>query len=191
LHRPGLCNGKEELKEVLEELSDHVMDIVMNSVRANAKNIKVSVAADRAKDLLTISIVDDGKGMTEETLQKVLDPFYSTKIGKKVGLGVPLLKGATEVCNGRFRIKSVPCEGTEIEASFPLSHPDVPPLGNMKETMFLLAVSNPDVRFCFKCDVDGREFMLDTGEVAEALGGVPINHPEVIAFLKRYVEEQS
>jgi hypothetical protein len=175
---------------VLEELSDHIMDIAMNSVRAGARHVTVSVIGDRAKDLLTVTIVDDGTGMAKEVAENVMDPFYTTKEGKNVGLGVPLLKGATEMCNGDFHLRSVPGEGTEIEASFALGHPDLPPFGDVKETMMLLAVSNPEVRFSFRYAVDGSELVLDTRDVAEALGGVPINHPEVIAFLRRCVQEQ-
>jgi hypothetical protein len=175
---------------VLEELSDHLMDIAMNSVRAGAKNVALSVVADEAQDRLTISITDDGVGMAEEVVKHVTDPFFSTKTGKKVGLGVPLLKGAAEMCDGEFHIRSAEGRGTEIEAVFALNHPDLPPLGDVKETMFLLSVSNPEVRFSFRYDVEGKEFLLDTGEIKDALGGVPLNHPEVIAFLRRYVEEQ-
>jgi hypothetical protein len=176
---------------VLEELSDHIMDIAMNSVRAGARHVSVSVLSDVARDRLTIAISDDGVGMTEETLKDVIDPFYSTKVGKKVGLGIPLLKGATEMCDGTFHIRSTPGKGTKIEATFVLHHPDLPPLGNVKETMFLLSVSNPEIRFSFRCELDGREFLLDTGEVRDVLGGVPLNHPEVVAYLRRYVEEHA
>src|SRR5512139_1154544 len=102
------------------------MDIAMNSVRAGAKHITVSVVGDRQKNLLSISVGDDGAGMTKEVADNVMDPFYTTKEGKKVGLGVPLLKGASEICEGGFQLVSVPGEGTQIEATFALDHPDLP-----------------------------------------------------------------
>lgn len=173
---------------MLEELSDHIMDIAMNSVRAGATHVSVSVLSDVVKDSLAIRISDDGGGMAADTLKNVVDPFYSTKAGKKVGLGVPLLKGAAEMCDGTFSIRSTPNKGTEIEVTFALDHPDLPPLGNVKETMFLLSVSNPEVRFSFRYDANGEEFLLDTGEIRDVLGGVPINHPEVVAYLRRYVD---
>jgi len=175
---------------LLEELSDHIMDIAINSVRAGAKHITISVIGDEEKNLLTITVGDDGAGMAKEVADNVQDPFYTTKEGKRVGLGVPLLKGASEMCGGSFQLRSMPGEGTLIEASFALDHPDLPPLGDVRETMLLLSVSNPDVRFSFSCVMAGKAFTLDTGEVAEALGGVPINHPEVIAFLRRYIQKQ-
>jgi hypothetical protein len=175
---------------VLEELSDHIMDIAMNSVRAGATNIFISIIARPDTQTLAISIADDGVGMDEEMLESVSDPFYTTKAGKRVGLGVSLLKGATEICDGEFHMKSTPGVGTEVEAVFPLQHPDVPPLGDFKETMLLLAVTNPDIRFCFRYSHDGKNFELDTKEINDILGGLPINHPEVMAFLRRYIDDR-
>ncbi len=172
---------------MLEELSDHVMDIAMNSVRAGAREIAVSIVADKNRNLLTIAIADDGKGMDETTKRSVTDPFFSTKPGKDVGLGIPLLKGATEMCDGQFALESKRGEGTRIRASFALDHPDLPPLGNVKETLFLLCVSNPDVRFRLDYRADSEEFSFDTREINDSLDGVPINHPEVVGFLKRYM----
>jgi hypothetical protein len=175
---------------VLAELSDHIMDIAMNSVRAGGRNISISIVAQPDTGTLSITIGDDGSGMDEETLRRVSDPFYSTKAGKAVGLGVSLLKGATEICDGEFHMKSEPGAGTEVEAVFPADHPDVPPLGNVKDTFLLLCITNPEVRFSFRFSADGKEFEMDTKQVNDILGGLPINHPEVVKFLSGYMEER-
>jgi len=172
---------------MLEELTDHVMDIAMNSVRAGATQVGISIMADKSRNLLTVAIADDGKGMDEATKINVTDPFFSTKPGKNVGLGIPLLKGAAEICDGQFTLESKAGVGTEIRASFALDHPDRPPLGNVKETLFLLCVSNPEVRFRLDYRPDSEQFTFDTKEINDTLEGVPINHPEVIGFLKQYL----
>ncbi len=87
-------------------------------------------------------------------------------------------------------LESTPGEGTTIRATFALDHPDLPPMGNMKETILLLCVSNPEVRFVFRYRPDGEEFAFDTNEIHEVLDGVPINHPQVIGFLQRYLDER-
>jgi len=174
---------------MLERLTDHIMDIAMNSVRAGGRNVSIAVISKKERNLLTITISDDGSGMTEDVARAAMDPFFSTKEKKGVGLGIPLLQGAAEMCGGDFSLESSPGKGTTVRAAFALDHPDLPPLGNMKETVLLLCVSNPEVRFVFRYQDDGREFVLDTGEIHELLGGVPINHPEVIDFLERYLEE--
>lgn len=174
---------------MLERLTDHIMDIAMNSVRAGGRNVSIAVVSNKERNLLTITISDDGSGMTKDVVRAAMDPFFSTKEKKGIGLGIPLLQGAAEMCGGDFSLESSPGKGTTVRAAFALDHPDLPPLGDMKETILLLCVSNPEVRFTFRYHDDGKEFVLDTGEIHELLGEVPISHPEVIDFLERYLDE--
>jgi hypothetical protein len=174
---------------MMEEICAHIVDVVANSVSAGARNISLHVVEDHEADLLTVRIVDDGRGMDEETASRVVDPFFSTKTGKKVGLGIPLLKGTAETCDGRFSLRSKVGTGTQVYASFRLSHPDLPPLGNLKDTFLLLTIGNPDVDFFFEYGKDGTLFILDVKEIRTELAGVPVNHPEVIRFLTKYLDE--
>jgi anti-sigma regulatory factor (Ser/Thr protein kinase) len=174
---------------MMDEIASHIIDIVANSVTAKATCITVEITQDTEKNLLSLHIKDDGVGMDEETVKKVLDPFYTTKIGKKVGLGVPLLKGTAETTGGTFHLSSDIGKGTEIFASFDLNHPDLPPLGNLSDTMLVLVVGNPDTDFYFQIRSNSREFILDTKEMKHLLDGVPINHPDVITFLSKYIDE--
>jgi hypothetical protein len=174
---------------MMAEICDHIMDLVANSLKAEAKNIGVFIVRKQKENLFSIKVVDDGKGMTKEIAQKVVDPFFSTKIGRKVGLGIPLLKGAAEHCGGNFYLQSEVGKGTEIFASFVLNHLDLPPLGNIKETILVSVVSNPEINFSFHYTIDGEEFVLNTEEIKVQLGDVPINHPAVISFLSKYLDE--
>jgi Histidine kinase-, DNA gyrase B-, and HSP90-like ATPase len=174
---------------MMDEIASHIMDIVANSVSAKANNIIVAITKDTKKVLLTLRIKDDGIGMDEDMARKVQDPFFSTKIGKKVGLGIPLLKGTAETTGGSFCLSSVVGEGTEIFVSFDLNHPDLPPLGNIRDTMLVLVIGNPDTDFRFQIKGDTKEFILDTKEIKHLLDGVPINHPDVITFLSKYLDE--
>jgi hypothetical protein len=175
---------------MLEVLADHIMDIAMNSVRAGSTCINISVVAEKEENLLTVTIADNGTGMAEDVVKAAQDPFFSTKREKKIGLGIPLLQGATQMCGGEFCLNSTPGQGTIIRATFALDHPDLPPMGNMKETILLLCVSNPEVRFVFRYRPDGADFTLDTDEIHEVLKEVPINHPQVIGFLEQYLDER-
>lgn len=174
---------------MMNEICAHIVDLVVNSISAGAKNIKVCIEKSKVKNNLSIKVVDDGKGMDEETLKQVIDPFFSTKTGRKVGLGIPLLKGTAETCGGSFNIKSKPGHGTEITASFPLNHPDLPPIGNIKDTILVLSLSNPEVDFCFTINNDIVNFNFNTVEIKKMLDGLSINSPEVIKFLTDYLEE--
>ncbi len=174
---------------MMEDISSHIMDIVMNSVTAEAKHISVVIEKDPRTSILGLIIADDGVGMDSETAQKVQDPFFSTKTGRKVGLGIPLLKGTAETTGGSFELTSARGAGTTIRAIFDSRHPDLPPMGNVRDTFFVLIVSHPDVDFNFHYFVDGKDFTLDTGELKRELDGVPVNHPEVISFLSKYLDE--
>jgi signal transduction histidine kinase len=173
----------------MDEIASHIIDIVANSVTAKATYISIDIEKDTVQNLLTLDIKDNGIGMDKETEKKVLDPFYTTKTGKKVGLGVPLLKGTAETTGGIFRLSSILGKGTEIFTSFSLNDPDLPPLGNIRDTMLVLIVGNPDTDFHFHIRNDSKEFVLDTKEMKQLLEGVPINHPEVITFLTKYIDE--
>ncbi|HOJ44121.1 MAG TPA: HAMP domain-containing sensor histidine kinase, partial [Syntrophorhabdaceae bacterium] len=167
---------------MMEELCAHIADLAVNSISAGAKLVKVFVEKSNLKNELFIKVSDDGIGMDENTLKQVIDPFFSTKTGRKVGLGIPLLKGTAETCGGSFNITSQKGKGTEITACFPLNHPDLPPIGNVKDTILILSVSNPDVDFLFNIKNDIMNFTFNTKEIKELLNGLPINSPEVIKF---------
>ena len=115
-----------------------------------ASKVVVSICEDLKNDLLILEICDNGKGMSEENRKKVLDPFFTTKEGKRVGLGIPLLAQAAEESGGSIEIESEEEKGTRIRATFQYSHPDRRPLGNIEETMKVLKVAHPNVEFVYK-----------------------------------------
>lgn len=174
---------------MMEELCAHIMDLLANSVSAQAHHIEVHLVETRETGQLVLKIIDNGIGMNDEMAQKVQSPFFSTKLGRKVGLGIPLLKGTAETTGGTFSLRSTPGKGTEITATFNTHHPDLPPVGNLKDTILVSVISNPDIDFTFLCRYNGVDFTLNTTEIKDILGGVPINHPEVINFLAKYIDE--
>src|SRR4030042_2077106 len=111
---------------MMDEISSHIMDIAMNAITAKAKHIEISITADPKKALLTLFFKDDGVGMDGAMIQRVQDPFFSTKTGKKVGLGIPLLKGTAETTGGSFALTSAKGVGTKIGATFDSRAPHLP-----------------------------------------------------------------
>lgn len=134
----------------MEDISLHILDIVENSIRANAKNIVIKISENRKEDYLTLLIEDDGKGMDKETLKKATDPFFTTKEGKKVGLGIPLLSQSAREGGGSLTINSEKGKGTKVYATFKLSNIDTKPLGNIDETIKVLRLSHPEINFIFE-----------------------------------------
>ena len=149
----------------MEDLSLHILDIVENSIIAKASTIRIKVVEDMEKDLLTIEIRDNGQGMDEETVKKVLDPFFTTRTTRKVGLGLSLLGQAARESGGNIEIESEPGRGTRVEATFGYSHIDRKPLGNMEATLTTLIVGNPEVDFIYEHKKGELEYRLDTKEV--------------------------
>ena len=178
----------------MKDLSMHIMDILQNSTRAKANNITLEVIEDYDADTLTLVFKDDGCGMSAETVEKVTNPFFTTRTTRKVGLGLPLLKQNTEMTGGSMKIESEVGVGTTVTAVFGLTHLDRPPMGDLAGTMVLTIAAHPEIRFLFhfKRVKDGSaqiDYLLDTDEVYEALDGVSLQEPDVMAYLKEMVEE--
>ena len=173
----------------MEELSLHILDIVQNSVAANAELIEVEIIEDTEADTLTITVTDNGCGMSEEMVEKVVDPFTTGRKTRRVGLGIPLFKHAAECTGGDFEIESELGKGTRITARFGYSHIDRQPLGDIASTMHQLMIMNENTDFLYVHRVNGDEFRLDTREIKEILGGVSLSEHEVMAWLLGYLKE--
>jgi len=146
----------------LEDLSLHILDIAENSIAAGAQNITIRITQDTQRDRLVLVIVDDGRGMDEETVRKVTDPFFTTKSVRRVGLGLPLLEEAARMANGNLSIRSRPGRGTRIKATFGLNHIDRKPMGDIAQTLKTLIVAHPEIRIRFHHRCDGEVFVFDT-----------------------------
>ncbi|PWH14352.1 MAG: ATP-binding protein [Anaerolineae bacterium] len=177
----------------MKEIALHLLDLAENSVSAGAKTVKINVCEDQNADLLTASIEDDGRGMTPEMVKMVTDPFVTSRTTRKVGLGIPLFKAAAEACGGNLSIHSTPGVGTRIQVSFQHSHIDRMPLGNLPATFLGLSVAHPEIHWVFRytARANGTEepFEYDDQPIKETLDGLPITHPEVLAYLRNMLEE--
>lgn len=173
----------------MQELSLNILDVAENSVSAGASLIEITVESDRQRDLLTIEISDNGRGMSEEVQKKVVDPFYTTRTTRKVGLGIPLFKMAAEMTGGGLRVWSKEGIGSRITATFGLSHIDRMPLGDIAGTMSALIGANPDRDFRFVYRADGQAFEADTRTFREILGEISLGEPEVAAFIRGYLAD--
>jgi len=187
----GLTAGASYRRcEVVEDLSLHILDIIENSIAAGATNIEVQIEERVAENVLIVKIKDNGKGMDKETLVKALDPFYTTKKTRSVGLGLSMLAQASQEADGNFDIKSKPGEGTDITAHFVYNHIDRKPLGNMAETIVACLVSiGSGTNLRYRHRKNNNEFLFDTKEIRQVLSGVAINDAEIISFLKQHIEE--
>lgn len=173
----------------MKEISLHILDILQNSITAGAKLVELCINENTEDDIFMFYIKDDGCGMSAEFLKNVINPFTTKRTTRKVGLGIPLLKLAAENAGGGIKITSEPGVGTYIEATFVHSHIDRQPLGNITDTVFTVVTSYENVEFLFTHKFNNNEFVLDTRQIKEILGDVPLSDSGVMAWLLEYLKE--
>jgi len=171
------------------ELAMNILDIVENSTRAGATLVRIGITEDREKDLFHIEIADNGEGMEPDIVKKVLDPFYTSKTVRRVGLGLPMLSQAAKITGGGCTIESKRGKGTTVSADFGYRHIDRQPLGDMTTTMTTLIAGTPGVDFVYTHANGGRSYTLDTRELKSELEDVPIDHPVVLQFIKENIRD--
>jgi anti-sigma regulatory factor (Ser/Thr protein kinase) len=177
----------------MREIALHLLDIAENSVAAQSRNIRIEVCEDLQHDRLSAIVTDDGRGMDAETVQQVLNPFYTSRTTRTVGLGIPLLKLAAEMAKGELTIASRPGGGTQVSVAFQHSHIDRMPLGDLAFTILMLFVSHADIHWFFGykvIDVDGaeKEFIFDDTELMDGLDGLSRTEPEILSAVRHMLE---
>lgn len=173
----------------MTEISLNILDVAQNSVRAEATLTEISVIADTKADTLKVTIKDNGCGMSEEQLQSVTDPFFTTRTTRKIGLGIPFFKMSAESTGGSFSIRSEKGVGTVTEAVYIISSIDRMPLGDITGTIHSLVTLNPNIDFLYTYSVDGRSFTMDTREFREILGDVSFAETEISNYINDYLTE--
>lgn len=175
----------------MNELALYILDLTQNSVSAGASHVEIRITLSHEEDRLRIEIIDDGCGMSAEFVAKVTSPFTTTRKTRKVGLGIPMIKQLCEMCGGAFSIESEPGRGTRLHLEFRLSHVDLPPMGDLAQTMTALVIGSPekpDFRLFYSEGAQPYEF--DTAAVRQILGNeVPLNTPDVILWIQSDIEE--
>ncbi len=138
----------------MHDLSLYLLEILENSVRAEASRVHIVLTVDQEADEVRLTVDDDGQGLPAAP-EEVLDPFFTTKPGKKTGLGLSLLRSEAQTTGGDLTIGPSPSlGGTRVAVSMRLSHIDCPPLGDMGASLVVAAATNPQVEFTVTFDGD-------------------------------------
>jgi len=151
----------------MKELSLNILDITENSVKAKATLTEIII--DESDELLSLTIRDNGTGMSEEIVRSVTNPFYTTRTTRKVGMGLPLLKMAAEQTGGTLKITSSDKKGesgTRLVATFDTKSIDCMPLGDIVSTVCVLIAGSPDIDFEFTDTRPNGEVSLRTSDIA-------------------------
>lgn len=176
-------------KLYMEDISLHILDVAENSVAAGATLISITLVEDSVQDRLSLDIEDNGRGIPAGVIGQILDPFYTTRTTRKIGLGLSLLAQSAREAEGDISINSAVGKGTRVSVFFRNSHIDRKPLGNLTDTFSVLIAGNPDIDFIITCRGNGKEFLFDTREIRSGLEGLPLNTPEVIAAIRAHLTE--
>lgn len=173
----------------------HLLDIAENGVTAGATKIEITVEEDLANDRLKVVVQDNGKGMDDQLLARITDPFVTSRTTRKVGLGIPLFKAAAEACQGQLQITSTLGAGTQLEVELKRSHIDRMPLGDLAGTWLVLIIGFPKVHWLFhyraKTQADQADtlFTFDDEPIKRELGEIPLTEPSILTFIKELLEE--
>jgi DNA mismatch repair ATPase MutL len=172
----------------MKDLSLHILDIVQNSISAKANLTEITI--DESSDnLYKLTIKDNGSGMSKEMLEKVADPYSTTRTTRKVGLGLPLLKLNVERTGGSFNIESEIGVGTVVMANSVFDNIDRLPIGDIAGVVVMLASMNPTIDFVYKHITAKGEYIFDTREIKEALEDLSIQELSIQKYLKEMINE--
>ena len=173
----------------MKELSLHILDIVQNSIKSGASLIELSIVEKIEENIFSIEIKDNGCGMDEETAKNAINPFFTTRTTRKVGLGLPLLQEAALRCNGTFDIKSEKGVGTSVYCSFERNNIDRAPLGDISSTIITIVNSLENCEFTFLHVLDEESYEFSTKTIKEVLEEDNIKSYEILLWIKEYVED--
>lgn len=167
-----------------------ILDVASNAIRAQAAHVVIRLTVSEKADQLVLIISDDGCGMDAVQLKQAVDPFYTTRTTRRVGLGLPFFKGIADQCGGRFTLKSKPGVGTQVELTIPASHWDAPPLGNIAESITALIQASPTIEWIFDYQTDKGLFHFDSAEIQAELEDVSLQEPMILIWIRDYISEQ-
>ena len=176
----------------MKTLSDHVLDIIQNSIRAGATLIEIMVEENKISDICILQICDNGCGMDKRTMEQATNPFFTTRKTRKVGLGLSLLKQNAEMAKGKFIISSEVNKGTAIEASFQFSNVDRPELGDIWNTLYLTIQGNENLELKYEHRTNKGSFKFSSTEIKSNTEGVSLQQFEIrtaiIDFIKSNIK---
>lgn len=174
----------------MRELSLHILDLAQNSIEAGARNLQIVIDEDEG-GYFVFRITDDGRGMSRELLEQVRDPFTTTRLSRKVGMGIPFIDMVTQQCDGHLEIKSAKGSGTEIAAYFVKGHIDMPPLGDIAASIRVLLAGAPWIDLLFIYRGAGGCLEFSTLAMREILGDTAdFANPEVSVWLEEYLHQE-
>ena len=118
-----ICADNIEFQADPDLILQVLINLIKNSLAASGPKDHITLTATRDDNNIILTVADSGKGMTPEEIERMFDPFFTTrKTG--TGLGLAVSYQIVEQHNGRFEVESRPGEGTSIRIILPRKIPD-------------------------------------------------------------------
>lgn len=174
----------------MRELSLHILDIVTNSVEAGANRVILWIDESVSANLLSIRVRDNGRGMSKELIDRVMDPFVTTRTTRSVGMGLPLLQQAARSCGGDLEIISTPGVGTTLRATFVHNSLNRAPLGDIAATVINLIIGAPDVHFLYHHRTDRGHFTFDSYWIYARMAERDCSQYELVAPAQTHIQQK-
>jgi hypothetical protein len=168
----------------MQDLSLHILDIAENSIASKASQVQIRIIEDLGEDQMILEIEDDGAGIPRDFVERVADPFFTTRSTRRVGLGLSLLQQAARACEGDLEVRSREGGGTLVRASFRYYHIDRKPLGDIASTLLALIVGNPSLDVLYEHRKGQKHFCFDTRALKKELGEIALDHPVLVRFIR-------
>lgn len=173
----------------MENIALHLLDIIQNSIEAQSSHIAVEIEKDSITRQLRITVTDNGCGMSEQAIGKALDPFYTSRTTRKVGMGLPMLKQQVEQTGGFLHVISEVNKGTTVSFCFNLWHIDCPPIGNLTDIMSTLFVVNPKINFLLSVTNGVFSFTCESNQILEIFKDIPLSQQELRQYIFQFLSE--
>jgi hypothetical protein len=170
-------------------IADILADTAQNAIEAGAKHIRVELTEDGT--MIRVTIRDDGKGMDEATQRRAFDPFYTEPgkhDGRKVGLGLPILKQVAEATGGSVSLVSAPGKGTTLSYSFAAGNVDLPPMGDISDMALGLFNYPGDFELTFVHAKGAESYEISRSELRDAVGS--LEDIEGLALAREFLRSQ-
>lgn len=113
------------------QLNQLLVNLVINALQAIQGQGKITVQTQSSDRQVRLIVEDTGTGMTDEVLEQIFIPFFTTKdVGQGTGLGLPVVHGIVTAHNGSINVESKVGRGTRFEIRLPIEEPQ-----NMEENI--------------------------------------------------------
>jgi len=152
----------------VRDLSLHILDLIENSIRAHADIIAITIDQQVNDNRLRIIIEDNGPGLNIPQDQAT-DPFYTTKQGKRTGLGLSFFQASAKQAGGTLTLQKSELGGLAVEAVMQLNHIDRLPLGDLSATLFSIALTNPNIDLWCRLVSDDQKLIIKLSQIADNL----------------------